>query len=65
MLIGRDGRALARSVKTGIEDNGMTQILTGLQPGEEVVTAGAYGLPDNTRVIATAGDSSDAAATQP
>lgn len=65
MVIGRDGRAHAHKVTTGIKDNGMTQILAGVHLGMEVVATGAYGLPDNTRVIVTAGGSPDAVPTQP
>lgn len=50
MVIDADGRAHRRAVKTGIEAGGEVQILSGLKTGEEVVTQGAYGLPDNTKV---------------
>ena len=31
----------------------MIQILSGLQPGEQVIVSGQYGLPDKTKVKAT------------
>jgi hypothetical protein len=37
-------------VKTGIATGQQVQIVSGLKPGEIVVTEGAYGLPDKTKV---------------
>jgi multidrug efflux pump subunit AcrA (membrane-fusion protein) len=50
MVVGADGRAHQRSVQVGIRQESEVQIASGLQPGEQVVTTGAYGLPDKTRV---------------
>jgi HlyD family secretion protein len=50
MVVGDDGRAHQRAVKTGVRDGDSVQITDGLKPGETVVSVGAYGLPDNTRV---------------
>jgi len=50
MVVGADGRAHQRSVQAGIRHDSEVQITAGLQAGERVVTTGAYGLPDNTRV---------------
>ena len=50
MVIGEDSRAHQRDVKTGVRQENQIQIVSGLKAGERVVTAGAYGLPDNTRV---------------
>jgi len=50
MVIGNDGRAHQRDVKTGVRQDNQVQIVSGLKAGERVVTMGAYGLPDNTRV---------------
>ncbi len=67
MVVGNDGKAHKQEVEVGIRQANEVQITKGLQAGEHVVTAGAYGLPDNTkvRVIApgekaeqTAGDGS-------
>ena len=44
------GVARQRAVDAGIEDSGLVQILSGLKPGEEVVTTGAYGMDDGTKV---------------
>jgi HlyD family secretion protein len=50
MVVGDDGRAHQRDVKTGVRQDSQIQIVSGIKAGERVVTAGAYGLPDNTRV---------------
>ena len=49
MLI-QDGVAKAQTVEIGIEDEGMVQILSGLKPGDQVVTTGAYALDDGSKV---------------
>jgi HlyD family secretion protein len=57
MVIGSDGIAHQKEVTTGITDGHDTQILKGIQPGEEVVTKGAYGMDDGTKVkVGAAGD---------
>lgn len=50
VLVIDGGVAHQRVVDTGIEDGGLVQILSGLKPGEQVVTTGAYGMDDGTRV---------------
>ena len=66
MVIGADGVAHQTPVTTGIADAGQTQILTGLNAGQQVVTTGAASLDDGTRVkIAAAGDDSNKDADEP
>jgi HlyD family secretion protein len=50
MVIGSDGIAHKREVETGIQTADAVQIVSGVKPGEQVVSVGAYGLPDNTKV---------------
>ena len=50
MVINAEGKAESRVVKTGIQTPEQAQIVSGLKPGELVVTKGAYGLPDKTKV---------------
>ncbi|HTX14714.1 MAG TPA: efflux RND transporter periplasmic adaptor subunit [Candidatus Baltobacteraceae bacterium] len=50
MVVGSDGIAHQTSVATGIHDGAEVQIVSGLHPGEQVVTQGAYGLPDGAKV---------------
>jgi HlyD family secretion protein len=50
MVVDSKSFAHSRDVKTGIQSQQETQIVSGLNPGDQVVSEGAYGLPDNTRV---------------
>lgn len=53
MVVKSDSRAYSQAVKTGIQQGSMVQIVRGLQPGEQVIVSGQYGLPDKTKVKAT------------
>jgi HlyD family secretion protein len=57
MLAGADGRAHQQAIKTGIRHQDEVQIVKGLKPGDTVITTGAYGLPDNTRIRVAAASS--------
>lgn len=50
ILAGSDGRAHQKPVKLGIRNGDDVQILDGLAPTDKVVSSGAYGLPDNTKI---------------
>ncbi|MGE5324134.1 MAG: efflux RND transporter periplasmic adaptor subunit [Actinomycetota bacterium] len=50
MVVDSQGMAQSRDVKLGIQGPQETQIVAGLSPGEQVITQGAYGLPDKTKV---------------
>jgi HlyD family secretion protein len=50
MVIGPDEKAQSRSVELGILGQQGAQILSGVKLGEQVITQGAYGLPDKTKV---------------
>jgi multidrug efflux pump subunit AcrA (membrane-fusion protein) len=50
MVVDSQSQASSRDVKTGIATGQQVQIVSGLKPGEMVVTEGAYGLPDKTKV---------------
>jgi len=56
MIIGPDGRAHQQVVETGIRQGDEVQITKGLSGGERVVTSGACGLPDNTKVQVAASE---------
>ena len=61
MVIGANGVANQKTVKTGISDGHDTEILSGLSAGDQVVTQGAYGMDDGTKVkIGVAGAEDDA-----
>lgn len=55
MLVGNDNAAHQTAVKTGIHEGADIQILSGLTAGQQVVTQGAYGLPDGTKVAISKG----------
>lgn len=50
MVIGADGAAHRKPVTLGIQDAGDVQVLSGLAPDDMVITGGAYGLDDGTKV---------------
>jgi HlyD family secretion protein len=50
MVIDAQSEAHSRDVKTGIQAEEEVQIVSGLKAGEQVVSQGAYGLPDKTKV---------------
>jgi multidrug efflux pump subunit AcrA (membrane-fusion protein) len=50
MIVGPGSLALLRPVVTGIRDNGLVQILSGIEAGDQVIVSGSYGLPNKTRV---------------
>jgi HlyD family secretion protein len=50
MVIGSDGVAHKREVEIGVQTADSVQISSGVKPGEQVVSTGAYGLPDKTKV---------------
>lgn len=61
MVVDEKSLANSRDVKTGIQSGEQVQILSGLKAGEVVVTEGAYGLPDKTKVKIEKAESSSAA----
>jgi multidrug efflux pump subunit AcrA (membrane-fusion protein) len=50
MVVGPDQKAHQTAIKTGIRQEDNVQIVEGLKEGQSVVVAGAYGLPDNTKI---------------
>lgn len=60
MVVSADSVAHLKEVSTGIEDNGMVQIVSGVSAGDQVITKGAYALDDGTKikVVSGAGDGS-------
>ena len=50
MVVGNDSIAHQAEVTTGLSDGTDTQILSGLKPGQQVITKGAYALDDGTKV---------------
>jgi HlyD family secretion protein len=50
LIVGGDGAAHKLSVTTGIQTDELVQILSGLTTKDTVITTGAYGLDDGTKV---------------
>ena len=50
MLAGSDGRAHQKAVKLGIRNGDDVQVVDGVTEGDKVVSSGAYGLPDKTKI---------------
>lgn len=50
MVLEQDNRAHLQAVQVGIQNGEQSEITSGLKAGQQVVTSGNYGLPDNTRV---------------
>ena len=49
-VVGNDGHARLRKISTGAVVNALTEITSGLEPGEKVVTVGQLYLKDNDKV---------------
>jgi HlyD family secretion protein len=50
MTAGSDGKAHQTAVKVGIRTKELAEIQSGLKEKDSVITAGGYGLPDNTKI---------------
>jgi len=53
MIASTDGLAHAREVQTGVREGNQVQILSGVKPGEQVITQGALGLDDKAKIQIT------------
>jgi multidrug efflux pump subunit AcrA (membrane-fusion protein) len=64
MVVGDDGAAHRKPVTLGIADADDVQVTSGLAPGDMVITGGAYGLDEGTKVkLGPAADDSKAGGT--
>jgi RND family efflux transporter MFP subunit len=50
MVVDKDNHAHQKPVQVGARQGDKVQIVSGLNPGDQIVTVGAYGLPDNAQV---------------
>lgn len=50
VVIGADGVAHLRPVTVGLTAGGMTEVISGVQSGEQVAVTGQYALPDGAKV---------------
>jgi HlyD family secretion protein len=65
MIVGADGRAHLKPVKTGVRQGDDVQIVEGLVATDKVVSSGAYGLPDNTKIKVNAAKETPAQESKP
>jgi HlyD family secretion protein len=56
MVIAADGTARKRAITVGIQTPESVQVLSGITAADTVITTGAYGLDDGTKVKVGAGD---------
>jgi multidrug efflux pump subunit AcrA (membrane-fusion protein) len=61
MVVGADGAAHKKTVTLGIGDGDDVQVLNGIAPGDMVITGGAYGLDEGTKVKVGKADADDEA----
>ena len=59
VMVVEKGTAKKRDVTVGVADGDELQIVSGVKTGEMVITTGAYGLDDGTKVKVVAGESED------
>jgi len=50
LLAGSDEKAHQKTVRLGIQNSELTQIASGINPGDPVVTTGGYAVPDGTQI---------------
>jgi RND family efflux transporter MFP subunit len=50
MVVGADSVAHERKIETGVTEPDKLQVVSGLQPGERVITVGGLGLQDGAKV---------------
>ena len=61
MVAGSDGKAHKHLVTVGVQSGGRAQILSGITAADTVITTGAYGLDDGTKVKVEAAAADDKA----
>lgn len=50
VIAGSDGHAHVKTVQVGVHNPEFSQVASGVNPGEPIVTSGGYALPDNTQI---------------
>jgi hypothetical protein len=50
LLAGSDEKAHQKTVKLGIQNSELTQIASGINPEDPVITTGGYAVPDGTQI---------------
>ncbi len=61
VFVAEDGRAVERTVETGVSRDGDVQVLSGLEPGQRLIVTGQHQVTPNSRIQVVAGaDGSEA-----
>ena len=50
LVAGSDEKAHQKKVQLGIRAKDMTQVVNGVNPGDSIITAGGYAIPDGTKI---------------
>jgi multidrug efflux system membrane fusion protein len=50
LIAGADGHAHLKTVQVGVRSAEFTQVVTGINAGDQVISSGGYALPDKTQI---------------
>jgi HlyD family secretion protein len=50
LVAGSDNKAHQKPIQAGIRNTELTQVVSGINPGDQVITAGGYAVPDGTQI---------------
>jgi RND family efflux transporter MFP subunit len=50
VIAGSDGHAHVKTIQIGVHNPEFSQVASGVNPGEPIITSGGFALPDNTQI---------------
>ena len=50
VIAGSDGHAHVKTIQVGVHNSEFSQVASGVNPGEPIISSGGYALPDNTQI---------------
>jgi len=50
VIAGSDGHAHMKTVQVGVHNAEFSQVASGVNPGDPIISSGGYALPDNTQI---------------
>lgn len=50
VIAGSDGHAHVKTIQVGVHNAEFSQVASGVNPGEPIISSGGYALPDNTQI---------------
>ena len=59
VIAGSDGHAHVKTIQVGVHNSEFSQVASGVNPGEPIISSGGYALPDNTQIKIEAPGSED------